>query len=108
MILISKDEARKIVDSQLKFIQSNSLDLEGDELVIIDEATIEKDFGWVFFYQSKKFLKTKNFSDQLLGNAPYIVNRFDGSFEITGTANEIECYISEYQRNLKRRDVLER
>lgn len=98
--MISKDEARKIVISQLEFIQNNNFDLKGVELVIIDEATIEKDFGWIFFYQSKRFLETDNFSDQLLGNAPYIVNRFDGSFEITRTANEIEYYIREYERSL--------
>jgi hypothetical protein len=99
--MISKDEARKIVINQLEFIQSNNLDLKDDELIIIDEATIEKEFGWVFFYQSKRFLETDIFSYQLSGNAPYIVNRFDGSFQITGTGNEIEYYIKEYERNLK-------
>ena len=98
--MISKHEARKIVINQLEFIQDNNLSLEGDELVIIDEETIEKDFGWVFFYQSKKFLETENFSYCLAGNAPYIVNRFDGSFQITGTANKIEYYIKEYEKRL--------
>jgi len=105
--MISKDEARKIVINQLEFIQNNNFNLKDDELVIIDEATIEKDFGWVFFYQSKNYLETNNFSYQLLGNAPYIVNRFDGSFEITGTTYEIEYYLNEYEKRLKRQNVLE-
>jgi len=88
--------------NQLELIQQNNLSLVNDELVIIDEDTIEKDFGWIFFYQSKKFLETENFSYHLAGNAPYIVNRFDGSFQITGTANEIEYYINDYEKSLER------
>jgi hypothetical protein len=99
--MISKEEARQIVVNQLEFHQSTDWSLKDDQLVIIDEYTIEKDFGWIFFYQSKKFLETDNFSYYLVGNGGYIVNRFDGSFEVTGTAYDIDYYINEYVKKLR-------
>ena len=67
------------------------------ELAIIDNETIEKEYGWVFFYQTKDYLETGNIVDALVGNAPYIVNRFTGELIETGTANPIEDYIAEYE-----------
>ena len=75
--------------------------IEDDEPVILDEFTIEKDFGWVFFYQAHRFIETEIFSYCLAGNAPIIVNKFDGSSHYTGTALETEHYIAEYENNLK-------
>jgi Immunity protein 35 len=75
--------------------------IENDEPVILDEFTIEKDFGWVFFYDSHKFIETKETSYRIFGNAPVIVNRFDGSTHYTGTARETEYYIAEYETSLR-------
>ena len=44
------------------------------ELQIIHESTETHDFGWVFFYNSKKYIETKDISDALGGNAPLIVD----------------------------------
>ena len=73
------------------------------EIVIMDEMTIEKEWGWVFFYQSERYLNTKEFSDMLFGNAPYIVNRHTGELRITGTAHPIEYYIEDYEKLLQSR-----
>ena len=67
------------------------------ELRILDEHTIETDFGWVFFWQSQRFLDC-NSSDQLAGNAPVIVDRCGGTLQITGTALPIEHYIRQYRK----------
>ena len=67
------------------------------KLAIMDSETIEKEYGWVFFYQSKEYLETGNSGDALLGNAPFIVNRYTGEVVETGTANPIEDYIAEYE-----------
>ncbi len=69
------------------------------ELLIADALTIEKEWGRVFFYTSKKFLETQDYQYALGGNAPYIVNRFDGSIHDTGTAYPIEYYIDQYEGN---------
>lgn len=48
------------------------------EVAIIEKATQEFDVGWVFFYQSSRFLKTGDAQDALVGNAPLFVSRQDG------------------------------
>ncbi|TGS04303.1 hypothetical protein EN834_08230, partial [bacterium M00.F.Ca.ET.191.01.1.1] len=48
------------------------------EAAIIDEATQEFDVGWIFFYQSSRFLETGDVQDSLAGNAPLFVSRKDG------------------------------
>jgi hypothetical protein len=67
---------------------------------VLESETIIKDWGWVFFYQSKDFLKSGDFRDMLAGNAPIIVNRNTGALTHTGTAYDIEQYIKEYEASL--------
>jgi hypothetical protein len=40
---------------------------------------------------------------QLIGNAPYIVNRETGELVDTGTAEDIEDYVADYEATLVRR-----
>jgi hypothetical protein len=70
------------------------------EPVIMDSEMIERDWGWVFFYQDKKYLETGNAIYSLAGNAPYIVNRHTGEIIETGTAKPIEEYICKYEEKL--------
>jgi hypothetical protein len=72
--------------------------LDGDVPVVVDSATIEKPWGWVFFYESRRFLETGDDSSRLLGNAPIIVNAESGIAADTGTAHPVEHYIAEYER----------
>lgn len=92
--VMDKVEASKLVDNELKK-QNPDIDC-----VILDDETIEKAWGWVFFYQSKAFIDSGDFRDMLGGNAPLIVNRSSGKIIETGTAYEIEHYIKEYEANL--------
>ena len=68
------------------------------DLVIISHTTIEDGLGWVFFYDSKKHIESGDFSDVIVGNAPIIVSRRDGSLHATGTALPIEIYIENFKR----------
>lgn len=67
-------------------------------LTILDGETIEDDFGWLFFWQSRRYLETGNFSDILAGNAPLLVSRKDGTLHETGTAHPAEHYIENFRR----------
>ncbi len=96
---LTREQARALVEAKLK---SSSTSLpDNDTLVVCDEATIERKFGWVFFYDSKRHRETGDFKFAVAGNAPYIVNRFDGSVVPTGTAHDAEHYIAEYERQLR-------
>jgi hypothetical protein len=49
-----------------------------DQIVLMREKTVEVERGWVFYYNSETFLKTKDFSFMLMGNNPVIVMRLTG------------------------------
>ncbi len=92
--MLTKDEARALVE---KAIADANLDIE---TTVLEEETLSHEWGWVFFYQSTEFLETGCPSAQLLGNAPFIVNRTTGEIVPTGTALPIEEYIKSYSASL--------
>jgi len=52
--------------------------------------------GWVFYYNSARFLETNELTDALAGNAPVAVSRTDGAFIRTGTAHPLAHYIEQW------------
>lgn len=70
-----------------------------DELVIDNEAVIETDFGWVFPYDSKKFLESGELIYASVGNAPIIFDNRDETIHITGTAHDVDYYIIRHKEN---------
>ena len=74
----------------------------GDELILLDDDTLERDWGWVFFYDSRLWRETRDARYQIRGNGPLIVNRYDGSVRMCGTAHPSEYYVSAYETELER------
>ena len=64
----------------------------GSQLKVLKESTIECEFGWVFFYGPA------DPSIAVAGNAPFILDRKDGSVHSTGTAYPVEQYVESYAR----------
>lgn len=91
---MNRKEAQMLVEDELN--NSNS-EADSVECVVLGDETIEKEWGWVFFYQSKAFVESGDFRDMLGGNAPIIVDRNTGSLIYTGTSYDIEHYIKEYE-----------
>jgi hypothetical protein len=100
--MLNREQARTLVVAELDQPPKYRYPSDPTDLVIIDESTIEKDWGWVFFYTSDRYLKTKDIRYALAGNAPYTVNRHTGELRVTGIAHPIERYIEEYERELAR------
>jgi hypothetical protein len=100
--MISITQARQIAQSHLFSI---SEELEPGAAVIIESATIERSFGWVFFYQSREYVESRNPIHCLAGNAPLIVDRLTGNVVVTGTAHPIEHYLAEYEASLNQHDA---
>jgi hypothetical protein len=71
--------------------------LDDDSIVIVDEATIRKDYGWIFFYDSRKHLDTGEVRFALAGNAPIVIEKATGSARVLGTALPVEEYIRLYE-----------
>jgi len=91
--MIDQNEARRLVEERLR------IDAE-DDVAVIEALTLERPFGWVFFYNTRECLESGSASSALAGNAPYIVNRFSGAVIATGTAYTIEHYVSAYEAEL--------
>lgn len=91
---INIEEAYKIVKRRIRDISANS----GIEVRIVEEATIEKEYYWVFFYNSNLYLDGNGLSYCLSGNAPLIVDKIKGEVFETGTAHPIEFYMSEFDK----------
>lgn len=75
------------------------------DCVVLDGETIEREWGWVFFYQSRRCVDSGEHRFSLMGNGPIIVNRHDGTVHQTGSARPAGHYIDEYEAEwkLKRR-----
>ncbi len=100
-----EEESRKIVDlrKDLTLGERGNLGLPRKddvlEFALMEDATIEGDFGWVFFWNSRAFLGSQDDRHALGGNAPIIVSRRDGSLHSTGTARPIDFYIENFRRS---------
>jgi hypothetical protein len=89
-------EARAAVE---KHLEGCAGDLpEGDALVILEEETLERSWGWVFFYTSRLWQQTGELKYALAGNAPLIYERDSGRILPTGTALPVAQYIANYER----------
>ncbi|MBK8545311.1 MAG: hypothetical protein IPL62_18335 [Caulobacteraceae bacterium] len=58
----------------------------------------------MFFYDSEEHQSSRDFRLSLVGNAPIIVDRADGSIHPTGTAHPISI-ISKYRRKREGSDA---
>lgn len=94
--MINFSAARRLVEEELAKI-SKGMPLE-DKLVIDHSLTMEKEFGWVFFYNSEAYLLRKDEKHRLLGNAPIIVDKISGQLYFLGTAKSVDDYIEEFLR----------
>lgn len=68
-----------------------------DSLVVVSELTIERDYGWVFFYQSRKYLETGEFSYRLAGNGPVIFEKESGAVHHLGSHKHPDELIREFE-----------
>ncbi len=98
--MIDKATARILVEAELNRLNQGNPDVE---FAIMDDRTLEHDFGWVFFWNSKEFVETGEIHYALLGNAPFIVDKEDGTLHVTGTGRPTEEYIREYEEKRAKR-----
>ncbi|CAG9415136.1 YrhB domain-containing protein [Providencia alcalifaciens] len=92
--MITFDDAIKKANKYLKNTDS--------PLVITLQGRFSE--GWFFCYQSKEYLETGEFSAQLAGNAPFVIDKDTGELHELGTAFPLEKYLQNYeeQKNSKK------
>ena len=90
--MIQIEEAKEIA---LKYINEINTNIS---LSIMEEETISFEYGWMFFYQSTKFIETGDEKHLVGGNAPLIVDKINQSIHVTGTRLSDSDYIEKYCR----------
>jgi hypothetical protein len=66
-----------------------------DDIAITE--VIERPFGWVFYYNSKRYAETGDDKYQLLGNYPILVDRHTCTLHQTGLGKIEDC-IATYEK----------
>lgn len=73
-------------------------DMMIDDHVILEEYIIEKEYGWVFFYQSKRYIETSDINFALAGNCPMLVEKETGRVYEFPTHTSVEECLREYEK----------
>ena len=68
MTMLTLDEAKTIAKKEIPDFSHL-----GTDMVIVDEDTITKPYGWVFFFGSKQFAETGDVNFFVGGNGPLVV-----------------------------------
>ena len=95
-LVIDRETAYQLALATIK-PPSFNLRKRGDSLVIVEHATIEKEYGWIFFYNSRKYLETKKERYQLYGGIGVVVEKADGCVHELGSAGGAEYQIELYE-----------
>jgi hypothetical protein len=95
---IDFDEARNIAKQHVSRLESAP-----GELMLVESSTIEKHYGWVFFYNSTAYLVGGDEFEALGGNSPFLVERYGGNVRTFGTAYSIKRYLADYEILMKPR-----
>lgn len=67
------------------------------ELIILSERTIQKPYGWIYFYTSRRWLETRSIEYAIGGNGPLVVLRETGEIVTLGTARTSEEEIAAFE-----------
>jgi hypothetical protein len=63
----------------------------------MENATIERHYGWVFFYQTKRFIETRDFFDGLIGSGGILVENNGGRCIEFGSGHSTEISLKIYE-----------
>lgn len=94
---VTKERAREIA-------RKTVADLSPDaHFVVLEAKTIEKPFGWVFFYEPQAAASDPN--AMVPGAGPLVVHRADGSTTFLSTSVPPAEAIAEYEKVLAKRSL---
>jgi hypothetical protein len=57
--------------------------------------------GWLFYYQTEEYVRTRDFSKMYVGHGPVLVSSRDGAYVETGSAPPLAERVAEAERQLE-------
>ena len=94
--VVTKQDAIRIAETHLRNMRSKPY-AAGEERVVDDEWTIERDYGWLFIFNTAEYLRTRDRRFRLIGNGPLLVRREDGSVIEFSSAYDSEEALAAYE-----------
>lgn len=91
--MLTQDQARELAQQALLKMEQRT----GLNLAILDSETMERSWGWVFFWNSREYIQSRDSTKAVFGNSPFIIDRLTGKFAPSGTAHPIGTYIRRYE-----------
>jgi len=70
------------------------------DIVIDDAHTMEKPYGWIFYYTTRRYLESGDPMYMLFGNGPVVVIAATGEIVELGSARPPEEFIKELEDEL--------
>ncbi len=95
MAQIDQEQATQIANAYLKSLGDYSA---SGGLMLQEQFTREKPYGWIFFYNTRTYIETGNFLHALTSAAPFLVERDGGGVYSFGTTQPLDDAIAEYER----------
>lgn len=106
--MFTKEQAKAKMQEYVDF--QNNLFIWNDgynpEIIIYENLTQERDFGWIFFWQVKNV--KEDYSNVIVGNGPIIVEKKTLNMYKMGTGLDPEEYIKVYLKNKNKLGKLEK
>jgi len=86
----TKAQAREAAQLYLK----SKYGLGEDDVVFLEELTRERPYGWVFFYESRRFIETGDIMHAFGGNGPLVADACRHRIFEVGTAAGLEAELA--------------
>jgi hypothetical protein len=90
---LNKQDAQAIAEKVLHGFKPSA------DFVIVEGDTLERDFGWVFFYSTRRYLETKDPNELVPGAGPLVVLRKDGSTRFLSTSVPPKVAVEVFEKN---------
>ena len=97
---LTHDEAARRALETVREHLASSEELPQVEPAIVAGETIEKPWGWVFFWNTRLFAETGDFEHAMFGTPPVCVNKSDGKATSVEPLDSIERAIRRYERSI--------
>jgi reverse gyrase len=91
---ITEEEARRRAEEELQrlFVDAATL------LHVFDRPSLTRPYGWVFSWQSERYLETRDFMDVVVANSPLLVLRSSGKVIALPTCRTAEDSLARYEQ----------
>lgn len=97
--MITYNDAKSIVQHHIERINETRTN-RNNLIVLMEQHTLVKAYGWIFFFQTQKALETAFPGLRIIGNSPLLVLRKDGSSHFVGSSGPLDYRLALMEKEL--------